>query len=393
MKVDVITDNAFDALEGYSRNAVCIRAATAFWTIPASELPQTFFEGLKKNRSFLCVDLNRPTSINALDSIKREDVDLCLYLVRSTGKTEVNDSVGMPNHLLHSKIIIFDYLDSDSVVWVGSHNGTFRALFSHNYECTLAIHVARESSAYKNAEKHLIDIKKACTAFNPKKLELYRFLQNGKLENTIDVLELENQSNQPLSVGQEITIFNIKERESKILRSFKQVLYTSLHGSEELLYKTTIIQVGSTPVLGTQSFGPRRHADRYLDKFPLLLTNTDVSDNMFRPSTSFVVLKIESHVDSKYKLLEAPSGSGWTSVPDIMLSEITRPKENSIYCSIQKKYKIKGLSYVVPTYKDVGLEEIFFNAEADKSAFKVLEINEKRSYLKRPLISKKILSI
>lgn len=64
---------------------------------------------------YLWCDIHNPTSIDSLVSRKTAGVDVRLHLVSNTGKSDVEDSTGMPNHLLHSKVIIFDYAGRDAI--------------------------------------------------------------------------------------------------------------------------------------------------------------------------------------------------------------------------------------------------------------------------------------
>lgn len=393
MKVDLITQHAMASLEQYSRDAICIRAAMAYWTIPAGDLPSAFLNGLKLEKSFLCVDLNYPTSLGALESLKRNLVDVYLHLIQITGKTEISDSSGMPDHLMHSKIIVFDYKDRDPVIWVGSHNGTFRALYGINYECTLAIHVCADSKAYFDAVKHVEDIRSVCHAFNSDFLEHYRFLQSGKTDDMVNVIEFENENDQPLVLGEEITLFNLDMSDSQNLRKFNQEIFVSLHGSLEILYKALVIQIGATPSFGTQSFGPRRYADRQGSNLPILLGETSVSQGMFIPSTTFAVLKIVSEVDKKYTLLEPPSGNGWEVVQRSALDLLQRPIVDHDYEYIKQKHAISRLRYKVPAFSSLVHEEVScYMIDKVENAFKKLELQEKKVQIKRQLISKKILS-
>jgi hypothetical protein len=117
MKIEVITDDAFSRLEQLAAGAIRIRVAMAYWTIPATDLPVRLLQAMKDDAAgFLCCDIHNPTSIDALTSLKSSGVDVRLHLVSTTGKSEIEDSTGMPNHLMHSKVIIFDYLGQVPIV-------------------------------------------------------------------------------------------------------------------------------------------------------------------------------------------------------------------------------------------------------------------------------------
>jgi hypothetical protein len=315
MKIEVITNDAYRHLSDLSIGASCIRAVMAYWTIPAADLPAPFVQGLKDEKGFLCVDIHNPTSIDALTSLKKAGVDVCLHLVSTTGKSEIKDSTGMPNHLMHSKVVVFDYDGRDSVVWVGSHNGTFRALEGINFECTLAVETSQSSELYCEVLAHLTEIRAACQPFRLDLIEHYRFLQGSKLENAVSVMEFENGNDQPLTLGEEITVFNMSKEDMRSFKTIDASVYVSIHGREEILYSARVVQTGETPTVANQSFGVRRYADRNKADLPVLLDATAVTKAMYKKGSYFAIVKIENRLDTSCHLLELPTKSAWVNLP------------------------------------------------------------------------------
>ena len=65
-------------------------------------------KALARPKGFLCTDIHHPTSIDELASFKNEGANIFLYLYAIYGKAEVKRAKGGSDHLLHSKIYMFD---------------------------------------------------------------------------------------------------------------------------------------------------------------------------------------------------------------------------------------------------------------------------------------------
>jgi hypothetical protein len=394
MKIEVITDDAFRRLADLSVGASCIRAVMAYWTIPAGDLPAAFVQGLKNAKGFLCVDIHNPTSIDALASLKQVGVDVCLHLVSTTGKSEIEDSTGMPNHLMHSKVVVFDYDGRDSVVWVGSHNGTFRALDGINFECTLAVETNQGSELYREVLAHLTEIRAACQQFNMDLIEHYRFLQGSKLENAVSVMEFENGNDQPLTTGEEITVFNMSKEDMRSFKTIDTSVYVSIHGREEILYSARVVQTGETPTVANQSFGVRRYADRYKADLPVLLGATSVTKAMYKKGTYFAIVKIENRLDASCHFLEIPAQSAWVNLPKTVNIRCEQLEVSPAIMEHQRMHNIKGLTFKVPAFEEMMELDSVVSSEINEFrvlAFKEVHLDEKRAIKRPALIRKKLL--
>ncbi len=396
MRIETITDNAFERLESLAAGASCIRAVMAYWTIPAPDLPHQLLYGMSAPSGFLCVDIHNPTSIDALHSLHNAGVPVNLHLVSTTGKSEIDDSTGMPNHLMHSKVIVFDYEGRDSVLWVGSHNGTFRALDGINFECTLAVHASKDSEVYQEVLDHVLVIQRACKPFDPKLIAHYRYLQGSKLDNAVSVMEFENGNDQPLQVGDEISVFNMSRDD---LRSFKTIdteVIVSLHGSREILYEAKVSQTGETPVLKSQSFSDRRYADRYRAELPVLLGKTPVTPAMYKRGTYFSIVKILKQIDTSFHLLEIPTQSAWVDVPTVEVLQCSRVDDEISPKRVMRSIKPRGLKFKVPAFEELEICSMDLDASPDlrelrEMAFKEMRLEEKRAVKRPALIRKKLL--
>lgn len=394
MKIEVITDNAFRRLADLSVGTSCIRAVMAYWTIPAGDLPTDFVQGLKNPEGFLCVDIHNPTSIDALASLKRVGVDISLHLVSTTGKSEIEDSTGMPNHLMHSKVIVFDYEGRDSIIWVGSHNGTFRALDGINFECTLAVQVKQDADLYREVLEHLGAIRNACQPFNVDLIEHYRYLQGSKLENAVSVMEFENENNQTLNLNDEITVFNMSKEDFKSCKTVDAGICVSVHRREEIIYSARVVQTGETPAVRDQSFSVRRYADRYKADLPVLLDATAVTKDMYRKGTYYAIVKIEKRLDDACHLLEIPTQSAWVNLTEKANIRCEKLNGDPLILAHQRTHKIKGLTFKVPAFEEMMHSEIDASIEVSEFqmlAFKEIHLEEKRAIKRPALIRKKLL--
>lgn len=392
MQIEVITNNGMSSLAKYSRDAICIRAIMAYWTIPSYDLPSEFLKGLQATGGQLCVDIHNPTSIDALHSIQKCGVDVRLLLVSTTGKSEIDDSTSMPNHLMHSKVIIFDYKDQDSVVWVGSHNGTFRALDGVNYECSLAIKTPKKSALYEELQQHLKEVADDCSKFNPNLILHYRLLQGNLNKLLVNTIEFENESNVELQIGEEITIFNLNNKDHTSMRKLDNELIISLHNDRENIYKGKLIQTGETPVNSSQFFGNRRYADRQKRELPILLNTTSVTSSMYQKNTYFAIFRIAKIMDASHQLLDVNNDRFWVNAPLGRFKNKEKPFNNSFEVLQIRKTKAKGLKFQIPEIKDIlESDKEFIGSSEFQVHLKVLKLDEKR-ILKRPsLIVKKIL--
>lgn len=394
MKIEVITDDAFSRLEALSANATCIRAVMAYWTILAEDLPPKFLQGLRSPEGFLCVDIHNPTSIDALASLKIAGVDVCLHLVSTTGKSEIEDSVGMPNHLMHSKVIIFDYAGSNSVIWVGSHNGTFRALNGINFECSLAVSTSPESDLYQDVLAHMTEVRNDSQSFSIDLVDHCRFLQGSKLENAVSVMEFENENDQPLALNEEITIFNMSRDDFKSCKTVDSGVYVSVHGAKEILYSARVVQTGETPAVRDQSFSDRRYANRSKTDLPVLLGSTAVTKEMYQKGTYYAIVKVEKKVDELCHLLELPTDSAWVNLPPSGNIRLESLDANQSKLAHQRMRKIKGLTFKVPAFQEMmnaENTESFELADFQSLAFKEIGLEQKRAIKRPALIRKKLL--
>lgn len=259
-----------------------IRASIAFWTLSYQDLLSIIhdpylLQSIKSDDSFLCCDIQLPTNIDALASLKQARVDVLLNFRRLVpALKKMTSSLG----LLHTKMILADKKDGTAEIWVGSHNWTQFALRGINTEMSVVLKVEKSSSLYNEAYQFLNYIRSFCDEFDLKMVDEYKQLQ-VKESVTLDpesvIIELEGQNVDALS-NSSIWLFGTKDSDYTSLRrvggGVKLILHdTSTHA--KYLYNASIIQTGQMEAYnsladGLQFTGLKRFAFSNYGMFPIL---------------------------------------------------------------------------------------------------------------------------
>jgi len=177
--------------------ANAIRASIAFWTLSPEQLNDiTGYQAervLKTSESFICVDLQRPTSIDHLAALVRSGVRIYLNirkLPRGLDPLRISTSPG----LLHTKILLSDKNNGKAEFWIGSHNWTVPALIGPNTELSMSLSLTNRAPLYLSAKHILDDIRdNYCQPFNLSNTNYYKKLQQAYDRDTDskDLIELE----------------------------------------------------------------------------------------------------------------------------------------------------------------------------------------------------------
>ena len=107
--VEFIASNAHRRLNELPVGSVNIKAAVCYWTMIPVEFSTEFLDALRHKDSCSVVDIHSPSSIDSLVKFNRSGANRYLYLLQIVGKTEGPDSKGIPDHLVHAKVLVFDY--------------------------------------------------------------------------------------------------------------------------------------------------------------------------------------------------------------------------------------------------------------------------------------------
>ena len=390
--IEFIASNAFRRLNELSVGSVKINAAVCYWTIPSGDLGPAFVSALRHEESCLVVDIHLPTSIDSLASLNLAGANVFLYLFQIVGKTEVADSKGIPDHLMHAKVFVFDYGTAEVKIWVGSHNGTRRALLGLNFEYATVITCDRDSDLHLKALRFIEGIRNISAAFKQSEIDLYRIIQGGLKVDAF--IELQEPKALPLGKRSVISIFGTREADYEQLRKVGKSVYVSITESSsgaEAIYKASVDQTG---YLDKQKkdlkFDSRRFAVKDGAAIPVLENKQVIPMNVYTTCKYFVTLKIDSPVlDQDAK--EAPEGSLWVDVKtDRYLHGAGQPicDDAPIVKDDRQigKFRVQGVNLD-------QAESIFDSppvSEVQRS-LKVLGLSERRALVAHPLIRRRIL--
>ena len=229
--IEIITKNAFQRFHQLCDESICIKAAVAYWTLPKSILPVSFIKSIGHPEGFLCTDIHSPTSINCLSELRSENSNIYLHLFQLIGRTEVNDSKGIPDNLMHSKVYIFENETELVKIWIGSHNATLRAMTGINFECSSLITTDKNNLIYKNTLKHLFDIKQSSLIFDLNLISYYKSLQGGLA--TDGFIEVEDTSGDELQPKEQISIFGSLQEDYQQLKKVGKRLYLAVSNTRK----------------------------------------------------------------------------------------------------------------------------------------------------------------
>lgn len=352
--------------------SISMRAAVAYWTVQGSLISDKLVSLLASQSSFLCVDFHLPTNISELCALKKTGANVYLHLVKLPRRA-VPSEIGMPSHLLHTKILLFDMQDETSELWVGSHNWTPRALEGVNIEYSLILRVQSDSPIYQETVKYLENIRrKLCQPVNPT-LEMYYLSLQGQNEDTALTMELEGQNASNLD-NERITIFGTDPDELIQVNRVGRQIYIAVDDSltsKKFVYPGNILQTGlltgSNAAAGGISFSPRRYAFRRGKTFPELKMPGVPPTAVVDAAHYFITIFLRPKVS--VQLLEPPAKELWVTSTESALME--RLDERA------KRLFKKQPYFYVPSVKEGALP-------------RPLMLEEKRLLKEYPLIMKKI---
>jgi hypothetical protein len=391
--VEFIASNAFRRLNELSVGSVKIKAAVCYWTMPPNEFGPDFLAALRHKESCLVVDIHSPTSIDSLAKFGQAGANLYLYLFQIVGKTEGPDSKGIPDHLMHAKVFVFDYGSSDVKIWVGSHNGTKRALFGINFEFASVITCDRNSEIHLKAVNFIDRIKRISTEFKQSEIELYRMIQGVTTSEAF--IEVIDNHSAPLMASSTVSIFGRRDADYTQLQKVGKTVYLSVTNSssgDEVIYKASINQSGYLDKKNKASlkFNKRRFAVKNNSTIPDLEIEQPVPANLYATCKYFVTLKIEALIIDQ-QAVEAPDENIWIDVDKSRyLNGAVQPilDEAPVISENLKigKFRIQGVN--------LGQADSIFESEPISEmqrSLKVLSLSERVALTDHPLIRKRIL--
>lgn len=309
---ELVTTGALERLKGLSEQSSSIQAAVAYWCLPPDQLGPGFARGVAQPDGFLCCDLHSPTSLDCLTELHDLGGNVYLLLYQLVGKTEVPDAKGIPDHLMHSKVLVFNTSAAECVIWVGSHNATNRALRGINFECALVEKTRRGSPLHAAVMEHLQAIRSESTRFRSEDVAYYRALQGGLQSDGF--IEIEDRTGPALHAGMEVTVFGTCLNDHGQLTRVGARLFLAVTGlgGQESIYRISIVQTGRFTQANRQgtNFDRRRYAYKDAETIPVLTPPQAVSADVYRNAAFFAVLAVDEVLDG-YVATEAPPERLW----------------------------------------------------------------------------------
>lgn len=295
--------DVFDALNKLIHESICIKAAISFWSLNYKRLDNSFLEKIKGD-GFLCVDINSPTNIDTVCDIANHGSNVLFHLYKASGKTEIYGTYKMPQHLLHSKIFLFELENNVVKIWLGSHNATNRALMGLNIESSFIVETTKDSTLYNSINNFLCSVKTACSAVNPSYSDYYKWLQstggNTKIIEVFDTQDL-------LSEGSNFALFLTQLADSKGLQSIGSKILISVTSSigHEEFYWAEIGQSGHLKPYPEIDFSITNFAFRDTSRIPSIEYQPYVPKYIVDKSHYFAVFKLKEKLDPNIRAVES----------------------------------------------------------------------------------------
>jgi hypothetical protein len=226
------------------KTAAWLRAAIAYWCVGPKQLGPDLIKRLS-GEGFLCVDVHLPTDIDVLAQMVAAGANVYLYLMNPNPQPD-ELKLKFPPHLMHPKMLLFNYHSEPAELWVGSHNWTARALTGVNIEASLRLRLEEESLLYRDADAFLGDIRAECVTFDINAVDYYKWLQGTALEEPMWVLEILGFPS-ILEAHNKVTVFGRSTEDYRNLKSVDKSIVVSLldpSSSQEILYEATVSDTG-----------------------------------------------------------------------------------------------------------------------------------------------------
>ena len=298
-------------------HAICMKAAIAYWTTLPSNLTANVTKLLGCADSFLCVDIHLPTNICALSSMVKSGAAIHLHLAK-LARMRTGYSFGMPPHLLHPKLLLFDLPNNQAEVWIGSHNWTPRAIHGPNIEASIVLSMEKNAPIYRQTDHFLTTVKnRFCAVMDANRADYYLRLQRAEEGERAWTVELEGDNVGNLD-GEIIRIFGTDQGDLDQLRTVGKSVFVQISDSQttgEYIYSGLIKQLGElralTPGVGSLRFPKGRWAHRRGRRYPSLQPAAEPPQPMVDSSFYFVTIQIIKR--SPVDLRESLGASLWTA--------------------------------------------------------------------------------
>lgn len=374
--------------------ATTMRAAVAYWTVGPNDVSPLLPTRLGDNGSFLCVDVHFPTDLNQIDQLNARGANVYLHL-RHLGIGTETVNRGLPQHLMHTKLLLFDLDDGTSEIWVGSHNWTLRALGGPNVESSLVLHVSRESEIYADTAATLEHIHGLCRRFQHNELDQYKQLQGQQKDDgagdPVPVIEL--RSRQAGNIHGAVALFGKRidgwRDDWQLLRDIEQEVILKVTDSDNgqvFLYAAMILhsglQIAANPNAGGLAFSKRLYAVIDGHDTPIFEGPARPPETTLHESAYFVTLQLVRPLADAHVVESLPADKRWMKTADDPLISRMRPEHLDLITSRRHRRVLMQ----VPA---------FLNARTQVNELRqemLLPPSELASTKRHPLIAWKLLS-
>lgn len=304
------------------RNSLFCRGIVSFWSINHRLLDSTFIQKIS-GEGYLCVDIHRPTNVYSICGMADKGASVFFHLYDIKGQSEPMGTFGVHDYLMHSKILVFQMPEDKAVIWIGSHNGTNRAMHGINIESSVLIYTNINSKIYFDVVCFLDIVRLRCKAVDPDLLDYYKWLQGESNDRSIiEVIDLDN----ILNPGSQFALFIKSEDDVQGLQKVGNDVLISVTDAlgSEIFYKAVIGQSGELhnyPSMGDVDI----HAIRASKKIPTIKNSKP--DQEAKKSAYCVVFRLETMLPSHMKVVEL-SGDRWSLEEEISIKdELVAPPE------------------------------------------------------------------
>ena len=236
------------------KQAESLQMSVAYWTINKNYFSFSDKEDnylvnlLTKKDSFACIDISLPTNVSNVCEIAAQTDTLYFYTRSFSKVNSQGQTPHMVNHLLHSKILLFDLPNEQASIWIGSHNWTDRALSGINIETSIEILVDRNNRIYREVKKLLADIKNQCHKINPQLEEVYKNIQRQESTWLYFQQKLDEKISTPLDKNTNIVFYLLfcEDNPDDIENNRKIFLFVqdSIKPKSGFLFECTITRSG-----------------------------------------------------------------------------------------------------------------------------------------------------
>jgi hypothetical protein len=311
-------------LEQLYSNCISFKGCTAFWTLKVDYFNErSMAKAMKKEGSFFCSDIQKPTNIDAiLEYYDYGVTEIYLHAYRQGVQTEGH---AWNKYLLHSKILLFELPNEEVEIWIGSHNQTHYAIGGLNLEASVAITCSIHDEIYHDTLAYLINIKNNyCFNFDANHVDIYKKLQSNDAHMDLDGMEISSvvsligEDMEHLEREQIIMLLALNHREYMIFNKVGDDIYIhtlDVNRQKETLYKCRVAQSGrldkNIDKLEIDFESPRRFAYVGTHQLPWLKSSRKVQQESFHVSKYFVNLSI-SHIVTDFIVFEKPRSDGFS---------------------------------------------------------------------------------